>query len=417
MMKLISKKPYVRKSYLIILSVVACFFLLITCDNALRKQDEEKKKFEQFAGSDKCATCHKQIFDTHVLTEHFQSSALANEHTVMGSFAMPNNRLDYTDNAFVQMEKTDSGLFQTAYFKDVEKKRVRFDIVVGSGKKGQSFLSWNGNSLVQMPVTYFISAAQWTTSPGYPSNRIVFNRPVTSRCLECHSTYFENTTATDPKFENFDRNRIIYAIDCEKCHGPGAEHVNFQTNNPAVKTAKFIANPANLSRQQNLDLCGLCHGGRLAKTQPSFSFQAGDTLAKFFSVPPPAADVNAIDVHGNQLNLLKASKCFSLSKMTCSNCHNTHEKESNQTQLFSQRCISCHTDNGHDRVCTLTKTQGSVINKNCIDCHMPKQASKSIAVNLRAGDTLTPVMMRTHFIKVYPEETTKVLKLLKKLKN
>jgi hypothetical protein len=415
-MKWTGNNPYLRKSYLIVLFVVTIFFLLITCDNALRKENVEMNGFEQYAGSDKCTPCHQKVYDSHVLTQHFRSSAPANEHTVMGIFTNPENRLYYSSEAFIEMQKADSGLFQTAFVGDIEKKSARFDIVVGSGKKGQSFLGWNGDNLVQLPVTYFTSAAQWTSSPGYPANRIMFNRPVTSRCLECHSTYFQSKSSPDPKFEAFDRAKIIYAIDCEKCHGPAARHVDYQLKNPTIPTAKFIYNPAKLSRQQNLDLCGLCHGGRLTKTQPSFTFTVGDTLSKFFSIPPDAPDVSAIDVHGNQLNLLKASKCFIASQMTCSSCHNTHEKETNKPQLFSQRCISCHSDNGHNKICKLTKSEGSVINKNCVDCHMPKQASRSIAVNLKNSDTLTPVMMRTHFIKVYPGETSKVLKLLKSLK-
>ena len=55
-------------------------------------------------------------------------------------------------------------------------------------------------------------------------------------------------------------------VDCEKCHGPAARHVEFQTQNPKETIAKFIINPAGFSRQQSLDMCALCHGGRLQKT-------------------------------------------------------------------------------------------------------------------------------------------------------
>ena len=138
-----------------------------------------------------------------------------------------------------------------------------------------------GNQLFQLPITYFTAANEWSNSPGYP-DKVVFNRPVTSRCLECHSTYVNTISPPKKEPEEFDHYQILYGVDCEKCHGPGAKHVEYQTQNPKEIKAKYIINPAMLSRQQNLDLCALCHGGRLQKTNPSFEFIAGDKLSNYF---------------------------------------------------------------------------------------------------------------------------------------
>ena len=92
------------------------------------------------------------------------------------------------------MEKRADGFYQVGYIDGVEKKSQRFDMVIGSGTKGQSFASWNNNHLVQLPITYFTSAGQWSNSPGYP-DKIAFNRPITSRCLECHATFAEKISA------------------------------------------------------------------------------------------------------------------------------------------------------------------------------------------------------------------------------
>src|SRR6186713_3166959 len=39
--------------------------------------------------------------------------------------------------------------------------------------------------------------------------------------------------------------------------------------------------------------------------------------------------------------------------------------------------------------------------KNCIDCHMPLQTSKTITVNTGAGLTDIPYLIRTHRIGIY----------------
>lgn len=137
-------------------------------------------------------------------------------------------------------------------------------------------------------------------------------------------------------------------------------------------------------------------------------FGPGDTLSNFFSIDSTSNDAVNIDVHGNQYGLLAASKCFKNSVMTCSNCHNPHENETGKLALFSQRCINCH-NSEHGNFCKMSDQIGSSIVKNCIDCHMPEQPSRSIAVMLQGASTPTPALMRSHFIKIYPQETKKFL--------
>lgn len=305
------------------------------------------------------------------------------------------------------MEKNDTGFYQVEYNGGKEARKEKFDIVVGSGRKGQSYLSWVNSKLVQLPMTYYSALDQWSNSPGYSPRKPQFNRPITSRCLECHSTYFKKTGDAGQRLESFDRAKIILGVECEKCHGPAAMHVQFHQKNNS-KEPKFIVNPAKLPRQRQLDLCALCHGGALTKTKPSFSFQAGDTLAAYFSLQAAMLNADNIDVHGNQAGLLYLSKCFTASNLTCTNCHNPHEKEQNKTEVFSQRCLNCHGET-HGKICKMTASLGPSIKQNCIDCHMPKQPSHAITVFLQGKDVPTVAFLRTHFIKAYAEETKKFL--------
>ncbi|HYM92634.1 MAG TPA: multiheme c-type cytochrome, partial [Chitinophagaceae bacterium] len=249
--------------------------------------------------------------------------------------------------------------------------------------------------------------------------KIIVDRPLTSRCLECHATYAETISPVGVQPEEYDKNRIILGVDCEKCHGPGAKHVEFQTQNPTETVGKFIINPSKFSRQQILDMCALCHGGRLEKTKPSFEFTAGDKLSDYFLIDSTNNVADPIDVHGNQYGLLKLSKCFTMSQtLTCITCHNTHENEAGNVALFSQRCLSCHnSDHSGAVLCKMTATLGAVINKNSTNCHMPQQVSMAITVLLQGNTVPTPATMHTHLITIYPDETKKVLAFLKNEKN
>ena len=406
------------RSLLTVAVIVICVFFISQCINKKSNKPEAliNAKGEQFAGSATCAKCHKDIYEHHLKTAHYLTSQPALEKYIKGSFEPGKNIYAYDPGVKIVMEKRDTSFFQVEYLRGTEMKALRLDIVIGSGTMGQSFLHWNKDHLFQLPITFFTAADAWSNSPGFP-DKVIFNRIITSRCMECHATFMQPTSQPDKVPEAFSRDNIIYGVDCEKCHGPAAKHVEFQTQNPRLSTSKFIINPAKLSRQQNLDLCALCHGGKIQKTTPSFQFTAGNKLSDYFVVDTSAPDVENIDVHGNQYGLLSASKCFRISKtLTCITCHNTHEKEKGKLEVFSQRCMGCHnTEHEDGKVCKLTKTMGSAIKTNCIDCHMPLKPSKVIAVQLQGGMAPVAAMIRSHFISVYPVETKRILEAMKKI--
>ena len=408
-----------RRSPLVLVTIISTVFILARCVSneekskaAENKVDKELITFESYTTSEKCMSCHKEIYEAHIKTAHYLTGQPSSEESIKGSFQKGKNTYSYTPLIVLSMEKRDSGLFQVAYFKGEEKKAMRFDMVIGSGVMGQSFLTWRNNQLYQLPITYFTAAHQWSNSPGFPNDRVLIDRPATARCLECHVSYAEGVSGPALEPTGFDHNKIIYGVDCQKCHGPAAKHVEYQTQHPQDTTAKYIVNPAKLSRQQQLDICTLCHGGNIQKTKPSFEFTAGKDLSDYFSIDPHnnvVLNSSEIDVHGNQVGLLKASKCFKISSaMTCGTCHNIHEKERGKTELFSQRCISCH-NTAEGKFKTATHSQINTIEKNCIDCHMPAQPSKSIAVFLQGEETPKTSLLRSHFIGIYQEEIKKFI--------
>ena len=403
-----------RRSSLVLISIVCMVLILARCVSAEKKDKapEETITFESYTTAEKCVSCHKEIYDSHLITAHYLTGQPAEEKFIKGSFEKGKNDYSYSPVILLSMQKRDSGFYQVAYFKGEEKKAMRFDMVIGSGVMGQSFLTWRNNQLYQLPITYFTAADQWSNSPGFPNEKVLIDRPATARCLECHISYAKGVSGSALEPVGFDRNKIIYGVDCQKCHGPAAKHVEYQTQHPGEKTAKYIVDPSKLSRSQQVDICALCHGGNIQKTKPSFEFTAGKNLSEYFTIDSLnnyVLNSSNVDVHGNQVGLLKASKCFGMSSsMTCSTCHNTHENERGKTELFSQRCMSCH-NTADEKFKTSTHSQISFIEKNCIDCHMPAQPSKSIAVFLQGEETPRASLLRSHFISIYEDEVKKYL--------
>ena len=380
------------------------------CFNAGDKPDV---RGEEYAGSKKCMKCHADVYRSYLLTAHSYSSQRATDSTVHGSFEHGHDTVQFDNgNAALVMNKHINGMYQTAYKKGRRYRSERFDIVFG-GKKAETYVYWKGNKPYELPVSYYRSLHSWANSPGYDTRLPYFDRGVTQRCFECHASYI-----TQPEVSNimqnrdagFDTSKLIYGIDCERCHGPAANHVNFHLANPGEKVAKYITTYKSLSRKQRLDDCAVCHGGNKDEFQTSaFNFKPGDKLASFkmprFS--PRQLSAADIDVHGDQNGLLAASKCFMMSNLDCGTCHNTHKNEAVNLSVYSQKCMNCHNDANHN-FCSNNTVPAALIKSNCIDCHMPSTPSKIIYV-VANGKKLSPYSVRTHYIAIYPDESKKQL--------
>ncbi len=394
---------------------MALLLVVSTCDFIKNKNSLSgiiHSSGEEFAGSETCVNCHKSITDSHLLTPHFLTSRPAGIETVKGSFDSTKNVFVLNEKLKFVMEKTPTGLFQRGLVDGVEVDKKPFDITLGSGRQGQTYLYWQDNSLFQLPVSYYSPLNTWSNSPGYPLDQILFNRNIPAQCMECHSTYLKIGKTIGDR-ETFDRSQVMLGVDCERCHGPAGRHVTFHQEHPEESNARHIINPARLIRQQKLDNCALCHSGLRDNFMPSFSFMVGDKLDDF-SFSNYGADSSAtLDVHGNQYGLLTASKCFRMSTMDCSSCHNVHVKETNKVGLFSSRCMNCH-KKGSDNFCTQPEIPGLVLSNNCIDCHMPSLPSKQVFLRTSDNFKPTPFFVRTHLVGNYEAQVKLFLEKIEK---
>ncbi len=408
----------IRKSHFVIsgISILIYFgnVMSTTFDFGNQKTIIENKDGDKFAGSATCAACHKDIYESHIKTAHYLDSRPAASQFIKGSFAHGKNKFVYNKWLEVVMEQKRDSFFQTAYISGTEYQRKPFDVVIGSGRKGQTYLYWDENKLYQLPVSYYTNLNNWCNSPGFPINLAKFDRIIPAECLECHGTYAK--VVEDENQEPFyDKKQIIYGIDCERCHGAAAEHVAFHEAHPGEKSAKYILNMNQLSRQQRLDACALCHSGFRDAIKPRFTFVPGDTLDKYSSPGYSIDSIATLDVHGNQYGLLMASKCFKNSfQLDCSSCHNVHVNEVNSPKIFSQRCITCHTDVSHTTL-MLSVNKKQLLSNNCIDCHMPMLPSSKIVLNVANNEQVVPDEVRTHKVGIYPDKTKELLKKIKAL--
>lgn len=358
-----------------------------------------------FAGSAQCRQCHQAVYDTYLRSAHFNTTQPASVDNIHGSFAAGSNRVTYTDSSYILTEQRDSGLYQVYYANGKEVEAKRFDILFGV-KHAQTFLYWNDNRTFELPVSFYTGVNRWGTSPAYPVSHASFKRFIGANCFECHSSYIKNelTASTKGIEEVLHKNTLIYGIDCERCHGPAVDHINFHMENPGVKEAKHMVSISSLRREQQLDVCAVCHSGNNKMAERStFAFRPGDTLSHYFTVWPSGDSNTNFDVHGNQYQLLSQSACFIKSNaITCTTCHNPHADAGKDLKIYSSVCAGCHTNVNH----SFAKAAPSIdLRSNCIDCHMPSQPSQAITFFLEGSTERSAYFLRTHKIGIYNTET------------
>src|SRR5262249_2532464 len=131
-------------------------------------------------------------------------------------------------------------------------------------------------------------------------------------------------------------------IGCERCHGPGQQHVG-------SPSAANIVNPSRLDRKLQMDTCLQCHLETTSVSLPNsvlklgrgiFSFRPGERLedyAAYFDFPAKAGHDDDFNIV-HQGYRLRKSLCYAKSSMTCLTCHDPHSVAASPGSFYNSKC-------------------------------------------------------------------------------
>lgn len=237
--------------------------------------------------------------------------------------------------------------------------------VVGSGHRAFGFFIQIGNYFFQSPICYYTQRHGWDMAPGYEQNLTPdFNRPVTLRCLLCHSGAPRRVKGTQNRYEQ--PAMSLQAISCDRCHGPSSAHV-------ASPSRSNIVNPSRQAPDARDSICEQCHLiGEASILNPGKEFddfEPGMPLETVFTVYVGAGDENTpfrVVSHAEQL---RRSSCWRRSgeRMWCGSCHDPHVEPTDRAAHYRERCLRCH-------AATLSRFHGSP-SRDCAGCHMRSRAT------------------------------------------
>jgi predicted CXXCH cytochrome family protein len=254
---------------------------------------------------------------------------------------------------------------------------------------------WDVSHRVWRP--YFVAKGTDWWEPFYPPDN--FKRPTGPTCDGCHSVAYDIHTKQVAEWN----------VGCERCHGPGSEHV-------AKPTRGNILNPARMDYVRANDTCIQCHSQGRPLSNPiegnyydwPVGYGVGGNLRDFWQLEEHTLGETTFThfADGTARKNRMQGNDFVQSVMyrrgiTCFSCHDVHGTE-NYAQLRESAdkiCLDCHGPRSFNgpRTGTLeehTHHKKGSAGAQCVACHMPRIETTVADVKVRAHtfQFITPAM-------------------------
>ncbi|MBN2577662.1 MAG: ammonia-forming cytochrome c nitrite reductase subunit c552 [Pirellulales bacterium] len=350
-----------------------------------------------YTGSPGCRKCHEEFYrlwatSFHGLAMQPYSAAFAKEHLTASTGAIQVGHSKY------RPELTADGGWIVEQNADGEKK---FPIAhVMGGKNVYYFLTPLDRGRLQvLPLAYDVHQKKWFDMPAsgvrhfadradapldWRHSAYTFN----TSCYSCHVSQLSRNY--DPETKTYHTVWTEPGINCETCHGPGAEHVRVCESAPAGRAPADlkIISTKRLTVQQLNDSCAPCHAKMIALTA---TFRPGDRFFDHFDLVtlddqdfyPDGRDLG----ENYTLATWRLSPCAQSGRLNCAYCH-TSSGRYRFRENPNGACLPCHAEKIAD-VKTHSFHPADGPGNRCTDCHMP---TTTFALMRRTDHSMRPPM-------------------------
>ncbi len=353
-----------------------------------------------------CRLCHVDLFESYQSVSMAKSFFRPRADRVIEDFE-DNHYFHEASGRHYEMRRDGEGYLFSRWEEDAAGSPInvfekRVDWILGSGVRSRTYLySTPGGELYQLPLAWYAESDSWRMAPGFEgADHQGVLRRVRRECMFCHNAYPEVPVGSDlyGSSQNYPRD-LPEGIGCQRCHGPGAEHVRVGMSEPVdfPRLVRSIVNPAKLSPQRRDDICYECHlqptvalFGVRRFGRSDYSFRPGEALNEYM-VPVDVevegeAREDRFEINHHPYRL-RQSRCYQESQgaMSCMTCHDPHRKVAVEERVghYKQACQSCHEPDdcqldAMTAEASLPESLRAVAAEDCVACHMPRRRSSDV---------------------------------------
>jgi FimV-like protein len=345
----------------------------------------------EYVGDQVCGSCHNFEYKTFKQTAMGRSASVPSPEDLQ-SLAKPVTFSSETPNRTYTVYARNGKMYHEVSERDLNGQLVfsetqEIAYTVGAGEVGKSYLVAKGDAFFVSPISFYTRINGWDVSPGYDRSLFRdFARPAVELCVDCHTG---QPRLVPDRPDHFQQPPFRFlSIGCERCHGPGAIHVQQRKADAPLKDATdyAIVNPETMPADVRDDVCAQCHflgDARVLRRGKNYlDFRPGTPLDKvvaIFSIPAKIKANRFLAL--NQFEQLKLSRCAIVSKgrLGCITCHDPHVQlgGAEAAKDFRKRCLSCHTVESCRA--PLAKRESTSPPDNCVMCHMPKEPIENMS--------------------------------------
>lgn len=309
-----------------------------------------------YVGEARCESCHRETYRAAMSARHARTFYRASQ---LGKLPLPKDPVpDPGDPKVVHAMRREGGTVLTETREGQRVLRLISEYAFGAEDRYLSIVGRDqagGHRIFRLSYYNNGKESGWGLTSGqlaHPARpeqiqgKELDSPQADYRCLYCHTTT-PRSVQTGRGPESADR-----AIGCERCHGPGSNHIE------AVE-ARFgdlaIASPAHPSGDVTR-MCAECHG--LAQSDSK--------------LPLPKTDPYWLRFQSTTMGW---SRCYTESAggLNCVTCHDPHRDVEKSAAFYESKCLECHaatttkgTEQPTGKRCPVNPTRG------CVECHMPK---------------------------------------------
>ena len=347
-----------------------------------------------YVGAKACLGCHADVYDHWNASRHSKMVRPASPEGVRGDFSVNEVKLR---GEHYGLEAKDGKYFITESKLLGKKVRHRILYTLGNRRIQHYLTRLEDGRIVVLPPSWDVLRKEWFHNMeivGPDPERGVAVQVWNLNCFGCHVSQEEKNF--DLATKTYDTDWVDFGTSCERCHGPGAEHVALYTNSrgPAQVGDSAIVVQTRLDPARSTATCGQCHSLRDAI---SLDFTAGRNYYDYFfpqleyGLPQdhdPAWYVDGSTRRFSNDTLgLWLSRCYLEGGVTCVDCHtDPHDTEIEKNSAIrpesSAICTRCHEAVAND-VPAHTRHQAASAGSSCVECHMPRNV---VSIKARIRD-------------------------------